>query len=113
MDRRGCGALLSGASASGIETSIAWGGIYNNPFHRNKMDQVGLGFFWDKTTAVAMSRATAMTALINKLTVNGNTGGAGFRFARVVGGASKLQSGSADAFNRSSQDVDAAFPTRA
>ena len=41
------GLFLRANGASGtatpIETSVAWGGIYNNPFERNKLDQVGLG----------------------------------------------------------------------
>ena len=47
------GVFLCANGASGtaipIETSVVWGGIYNNPFGRNKLDQVGLGIFWDKT----------------------------------------------------------------
>jgi carbohydrate-selective porin OprB len=39
-----------------IETSVAWGGIYNNPFGRNKLDQVGLGVFWDKTNLKAVNQ---------------------------------------------------------
>jgi hypothetical protein len=58
------GLFLRTSSASGtaapIETSLAWGGIYNNPFGRNHLDQVGLGIFWDKTNlkAVAQPRET-------------------------------------------------------
>jgi hypothetical protein len=47
-----CGLFLRANGASGvatpIETSVAWGGIYNNPLGRNKLDEVGLGVFWDK-----------------------------------------------------------------
>jgi hypothetical protein len=52
------GLFLRANHASGtaitIETSVAWGGIYNNPFERNKLDQVGLGLFWDKTNLKAV-----------------------------------------------------------
>ena len=54
------GLFLQANYASGtaipIETSIAWGGIHNNPFQRNKLDQVGLGFFWDKTNLKAVGQ---------------------------------------------------------
>jgi hypothetical protein len=43
-------------TATPIETSVAWGGIYNNPFERNKLDQVGLGVFWDKTNLKAVGQ---------------------------------------------------------
>jgi carbohydrate-selective porin OprB len=39
-----------------IETSIAWGGICNDPFRRNPLDQVGLGIFWDKTNLKAVNQ---------------------------------------------------------
>src|SRR6516225_3279447 len=39
-----------------IESSVAWGGIRNNPFGRNKLDQVGLGIFWDKTNLKAVAQ---------------------------------------------------------
>lgn len=42
----------SGA-ATPIQTSVAWGGIYDDPFRRNSMDQFGLGFFWNKTNHTA------------------------------------------------------------
>jgi len=48
----------NGASgtANPIETSVAWGGIYNNPLGRNKLDQIGLGIFWDKTNLKAVGQ---------------------------------------------------------
>ena len=47
----------SGA-ASAIETSVAFGGIVNNPFGRNRLDQAGIGLAWDKTnTSVAPTPA--------------------------------------------------------
>lgn len=36
-------------STSPIETSIVFGGIMNNPFGRNRLDQAGLGLAWNKT----------------------------------------------------------------
>ena len=39
-----------------IETSVAWGGIRNNPYLRNKLDQVGFGVFWDKTNLKAVAQ---------------------------------------------------------
>ena len=54
------GLFLRANGASGtaipIETSVAWGGIRNNPFGRNKLDQVGLGVFWDKTNLKAVAQ---------------------------------------------------------
>ena len=54
------GLFLRANGASGtaipIETSVAWGGIYNNPLERNKLDQVGLGIFWDKTNQKAVGQ---------------------------------------------------------
>jgi len=54
------GLFLRANGASGtatpIETSVSWGGIYNNPFERNKLDQVGLGIFWDKTNLKAVGQ---------------------------------------------------------
>ena len=47
------GVFLRANNVSGtispIETSVAWGAIYNNPFGRDPMDQVGLGFAWNKS----------------------------------------------------------------
>jgi Carbohydrate-selective porin, OprB family len=36
-------------SANPIETSVAFGGIVNNPFGRSSLTQVGLGFAWNWT----------------------------------------------------------------
>jgi hypothetical protein len=46
----------AGGTAIAIETSVAWGGICNNPFGRNRLDQVGLGIFWDKTNLKAVGQ---------------------------------------------------------
>jgi Carbohydrate-selective porin, OprB family len=47
------GLFLRANNASGnatpIETSVAFGGIMNNPFGRNRLDQAGLGLDWNKT----------------------------------------------------------------
>ena len=45
----------SGATTP-LQTSVACGGIYNNPFGRNHLDQVGLGMFWDKTNLKAVAQ---------------------------------------------------------
>jgi hypothetical protein len=37
-----------------VKTSVAWGGIDNDPFGRNKLDQLGLSLFWDKTNLKAV-----------------------------------------------------------
>ena len=37
-----------------IETSIAFGGVINNPFGRLRLDQLGIGFAWDKTNKSAI-----------------------------------------------------------
>jgi len=54
------GLFLRANGASGtanpIETSIAWGGIYNDPLGRNKLDQIGLGIFWDKANLKAVGQ---------------------------------------------------------
>ncbi len=47
------GMFLRVNNASGddipIETSVAFGGIVNDPFGRQRLDQAGLGLAWDKT----------------------------------------------------------------
>ena len=47
------GLFLRANNASGsvapVETSVAFGGIMNNPFGRNRLDQAGVGIAWDKT----------------------------------------------------------------
>ena len=37
-----------------IETSVAFRGIMNNPFGRNRLDQAGLGLAWNKTNQTAV-----------------------------------------------------------
>src|SRR6516225_9704240 len=46
----------AGGTAIPIETSVAWGVIYNNPLGRNKLDQAGLGIFCDKTNLKAVGQ---------------------------------------------------------
>ena len=48
---------MNGASGAAIpiDASVAWGGICNNPIHHNKLDQLGPGFFWNKTNVAALS----------------------------------------------------------
>jgi porin len=68
------GLFLRANYASGtaipIATSVAWGGINNNPFHRNKLDQVGLGLFWDKTNLKAVGRPARNAELGTELYYN-------------------------------------------
>ena len=49
-------ANYASGTAIPIATSVAWGWINNNPFHRDKLDQVGLGFFSDKTNLKAVGQ---------------------------------------------------------
>jgi hypothetical protein len=39
----------SSGSAWNIKSSVAAGGVYNNPLGRSKLDQIGLGAAWNKT----------------------------------------------------------------
>ena len=52
------GVFLRINNASGdaipIETSVAFGGIVNDPFARHRLDQAGLGIAWDKTNRLAV-----------------------------------------------------------
>jgi hypothetical protein len=54
------GLFLRANGASGtaipIAVSVAWGGICDDPFHHNRLDQLGLGVFWDKTNLAALSQ---------------------------------------------------------
>lgn len=55
------GLFLRVNNASGaaipIETSVAFGGIVNNPFGRNRLDQAGIGVAWDQTNQTAVGPA--------------------------------------------------------
>ena len=58
------GLFLRVNNASGavtpIETSVAWGGVYQDPLRRNDQDQIGAGLFWNKTNhAVVVQAARA------------------------------------------------------
>ncbi len=44
-------------SAIPIETSIAAGFVYNNPFERNRLDEIGLGAAWNKTNGTNLTAA--------------------------------------------------------
>ena len=52
------GVFLRVNNASGeaipIETSVAFGGIVNDPFGRQPLDQAGIGIAWDKTNKVVV-----------------------------------------------------------
>jgi len=56
--KRGLFLRINGASGTAIpiESSVAWGGTYNDPLGRNKLDQVGLGIFWDKINLKAVGQ---------------------------------------------------------
>jgi len=47
-------ANYASGSVAPIETSVAFGGIMNNPFGRSRLDQVGVGIAWDKTNLSAV-----------------------------------------------------------
>src|SRR5271166_4664084 len=55
------GLFLRANNASGnaiqIATSVAFGGIVNNPFGRNRLDQAGIGVAWDQTNQAAVGPA--------------------------------------------------------
>jgi hypothetical protein len=52
------GLFLCANNASGdaipIETSVAFGGIVNNPFGRTRLDQAGIGIAWNKTNTATV-----------------------------------------------------------
>jgi hypothetical protein len=54
------GLFLRANGASGtaipIPASVALDAICNNPFHHNRLDQLGPGVFWDKTNLAALSQ---------------------------------------------------------
>ncbi len=47
-------------SSWNVQSSIAGGGVYNNPLGRNSLDQIGLGFAWNKTNMSLFSPGTAV-----------------------------------------------------
>ena len=54
-DKWGAFVRISNASGAGspIMSSIAYGGVLNDPFARNPLDQVGLAFAWNKVNYAA------------------------------------------------------------
>jgi len=56
----------SGA-ATNIETSVAFGGIMNNPFGRNRLDQAGLGVAWNKTNQAAVGGPALSSEWVGEL----------------------------------------------
>jgi carbohydrate-selective porin OprB len=54
-DAWGAFVRVSNASGAGalVETSVAFGGIRNDPFGRNPLDQAGLAFAWNKINYAA------------------------------------------------------------
>jgi Carbohydrate-selective porin, OprB family len=54
-------------NAIAIETSVAFGGIMNNPFNRNRLDQAGIGIVWDKTNKAAIEGPSRSSEWIAEL----------------------------------------------
>jgi hypothetical protein len=53
-----------------IETSIAFGGIVNNPFDRLRLDQAGVGIVWDKTNKAAVRGPSRNAEWVTELYYN-------------------------------------------
>jgi len=68
------GLFLRANYASGaaipIETSVAFGGIMNNPFGRNRLDQAGLGLAWNKTNQAAVAGPALSAEWVGELYYN-------------------------------------------
>ena len=68
------GLFLRANNASGnatpIETSIAFGGVMNNPVGRNRLDQAGLGLAWDKTNQTAVGGPARGSEWVSELYYN-------------------------------------------
>ncbi len=58
-DRLGAFVRVNHASGSAIpvETTIAFGGVYENPLGRNRLDEWGVGAAWSKTNGTALDLA--------------------------------------------------------
>ncbi len=57
-------------SAIPVSTSVAFGGIVNNPFGRNRLDQAGIGIAWDKTNKDAVEGPSRSSEWITELYYN-------------------------------------------
>jgi hypothetical protein len=68
------GVFLRVSNASGdaiaIETSVAVGGVVNDPFGRNQLDQAGLGFAWNKTNLTAVDAPARRSEQLAELYCN-------------------------------------------
>lgn len=68
------GLFLRVNNASGdaipIETSVAFGGIVNNPFGRNRLDQAGIGVAWDQTNRAAVGGPSRGSEWVSELYYN-------------------------------------------
>jgi len=68
------GLFLRVNNASGdaipIETSVAFGGIKNDPFGRNRLDQAGIGIAWDKTNQAAVGGPARGAEWVSELYYN-------------------------------------------
>jgi carbohydrate-selective porin OprB len=60
------GLFMRANGASGyttpIKTSIADGGVLNNPLNRDKLDQIGLGIAWGRLPGLRPTRQTSATS---------------------------------------------------
>ena len=57
-------------SANPVETTVAFGGVVNNPFGRNDLDQAGLGFTWNKTNLAYASGPVRRTEQLGEIYYN-------------------------------------------
>jgi len=68
------GVFLRVNNASGnaiqIETSVALGGIVNDPFGRNHLDQAGIGIAWNKTNLAAIDMPARRSEQVAELYYN-------------------------------------------
>jgi carbohydrate-selective porin OprB len=68
------GVFLRANNASGhampIETSVAFGAIVNDPFHRNHLDQAGIGLAWNKTNLSAVQEPVRRSEQLAELYYN-------------------------------------------
>jgi hypothetical protein len=60
-------ANYASGSVTPIQTSVALGGVVNNPFGRNSLDQAGAGFAWDKTNLSAVGAASRRSETIAEI----------------------------------------------
>lgn len=68
------GLFIRANNASGaaipIETSVAFGGIVNNPFGRQRLDQLGIGIAWDKANKAVVGSPSRSAEFVAELYYN-------------------------------------------